>query len=108
MLQRTRSLCHATAFPPAIVPAAKPARYTPSGRQMRHRRAASQVTGISPSSVDFFHLDCLSSEVRLNVDLDAVLTVLAHGCYRWLATQLHGFGQAKPKSVYCKVEFANT
>jgi len=54
------------------------------------------------SSVDFFHLDCLSSEVRLNVDLDAVLTVLAHGCYRWLATQLHGFHQAKPKSVYRK------
>jgi hypothetical protein len=54
------------------------------------------------SSVDFFHLDCLSSEVRLNVDLDATLTVLAHGCYRWLATQLHGFGQAKPKSVYRK------
>ncbi len=28
------------------------------------------------SGVDFFHLDCLSSEVRLNVDLDTVLTVL--------------------------------
>lgn len=54
------------------------------------------------SSVDFFHLDCLASEVRLNVDLDTVLTVLAHGCYRWLATHLHGFGQAKPKSVYRK------
>jgi hypothetical protein len=54
------------------------------------------------SSVNFFHLDCLSSEVRLNVDLDTVLTVIAHGCYRWLATQLHGFGHAKPKSVYRK------
>lgn len=54
------------------------------------------------SSVDFFHLDCLSSEVRLNVDLDTVLTVLANGCYRWLATQLYGFSQAKPKSVYRK------
>jgi hypothetical protein len=54
------------------------------------------------SSVDFFHLDCLASEVRLNVDLDTVLTVLAHGCYRWLATRLHGFDHAKPKSVYRK------
>ena len=54
------------------------------------------------SSVDFFHLDCLSSEVRLNVDLDTVMTVIAHGCYRWLATRLHGFGHAKPKSVYRK------
>ena len=34
------------------------------------------------SSVNFFHLDCLSSEVRLNVDLDTVLTGLANGCYR--------------------------
>lgn len=54
------------------------------------------------SSVNFFHLDCLSSEVRLNVDLDTVLTVLANGCYRWLASQLHGFDQAKPKALYRK------
>jgi hypothetical protein len=42
-------------------------------------------------SINFFHLDCLASEVRLNVDLDATLTVLANGCYRWLAKQLRGF-----------------
>jgi hypothetical protein len=35
-------------------------------------------------SVNFFHLDCLASEVRLNVDLDAALTVIANGCYRCL------------------------
>jgi hypothetical protein len=61
------------------------------------------------SSVNFFHLDCLSSEVRLNVDLDTVLTVLANGCYRWLANQLHGFGNAKPKQLYRKfVETSGT
>src|SRR4051794_32467990 len=27
-------------------------------------------------SVNFFHLDCLASEVRLNVDLDVALTVI--------------------------------
>lgn len=54
------------------------------------------------SSVNFFHQDCLSSEVRLNVDLDTVLTVLANGCYRWLANQLHGFDQSKPKALYRK------
>ena len=54
------------------------------------------------TSVNFFHLDCVSSEVRLNVDLDTVLTVLANGCYRWLATRLHGFGKAQPKQVYRK------
>lgn len=51
------------------------------------------------SSVNFFHLDCLSSEVRLNVDLDTVLTVLANGCYHWLANQLHGFDETKPKQL---------
>jgi hypothetical protein len=54
------------------------------------------------TSVNFFHLDCLASEVRLNVDLDAVLTVLANGCYRWLARRLHGFDKTAPKKVYRK------
>lgn len=53
-------------------------------------------------SVNFFHLDCLASEVRLNVDLDVALTVIANGCYRWLARQLKGFEQSKPKDVYRK------
>src|SRR5439155_11264164 len=53
-------------------------------------------------SVNFFHLDCLASEVRLNVDLDAALTVLAHGCYRWLARNLKGFDRCAPKRVYRK------
>lgn len=53
-------------------------------------------------SVNFFHLDCLASEVRLNVDLDVVLTVLANGCYRWLGKQLRGFDKAAPKQLYRK------
>jgi hypothetical protein len=51
-------------------------------------------------SVNFFHLDCLASEVRLNVDLDATLTVLANGCYRWLGKQLRGYDKAAPKQLY--------
>lgn len=52
------------------------------------------------TSVNFFHLDCLASEVRLNVDLDAVLTVLANGCYRWLGSRLRGYEKAAPKQLY--------
>jgi hypothetical protein len=52
------------------------------------------------SAVNFFHLDCLASEVRLNVDLDTALTVLANGCYRWLGRQLHGFEKASPEQLY--------
>jgi hypothetical protein len=51
-------------------------------------------------AVNFFHLDCLASEVRLNVDLDTALTVLANGCYRWLGRRLHGFAKASPKQLY--------
>lgn len=51
-------------------------------------------------SVNFFHLDCLASEVRLNVDLDAVLTVVANGCYRWLGKRLRGYEKAAPKQLY--------
>jgi hypothetical protein len=61
------------------------------------RNGVEDALGIS---VDFFHLDCLASEVRLNVDLDVALTVIAHGCYRWLATRLRGFDKAKPKQLY--------
>src|SRR5262249_42571695 len=50
-------------------------------------------------SVNFFHLDCLASEVRLNVDVDVAATVLANGRYRWLAKQLRGFDKAAPKPL---------
>ena len=72
-----------------------------SGRDVITRYAGRN--GIEDSlgiSVNFFHLDCLASEVRLNVDLDVALTVVAHGCYRWLASQLHGFDKAKPKQLF--------
>jgi hypothetical protein len=51
------------------------------------------------TNIDFFHMDNVSSEVRLNVDLDVTLTVIANGCYRWLAKRLKGFEKAKPKQL---------
>jgi hypothetical protein len=53
-------------------------------------------------SVNFFHLDCLASEVRLNVDVDVASTVLANGCYRWLAKKRRGFDKAAAKQLYRK------
>jgi hypothetical protein len=47
--------------------------------------------------VNFFQLDCLASEARFNVDFDVALSVIAHGCSRWLATRLFGCGTSKPK-----------
>src|SRR5262249_49877534 len=71
------------------------------GRDVISRYAGGNGVGDSLGiSVNFFHLDCLASEVRLNVDLDVALPVLAHGCYRWLAARLSGFEKAKPKQLY--------
>jgi transposase len=52
--------------------------------------------------ITFFHLDCLCSEVRLNVDFDLTLTVLADLLYRRLAERLKGFAQAGPSKLYRK------
>ena len=53
-------------------------------------------------NVNFFHADCLSSEVRLNVHADVVMTVLANGCYRWLGQRLKGCERMEPKQLYRK------
>jgi transposase len=52
--------------------------------------------------ITFFHLDCLCSDVRLNVDFDLTLTVLADLLYRKLGERLKGFGQAGPAKLFRK------
>jgi transposase len=52
--------------------------------------------------ITFFHLDCLCSDVRLNVDFDLTLTVLADLLYRRLAERLKGFAQASPSKLFRK------
>ncbi len=59
-----------------------------------------RVEGGLGNCVNFFHLNCLSSEVRLNVDVDTTMTVLAQGCYRWLGKQLKGYDKASAKSLF--------
>lgn len=52
--------------------------------------------------IKFFHLDCLASGVRLNVDFDLTLTVVADLLYRMLGWRLKGFGRASPQKLYRK------
>jgi transposase len=52
--------------------------------------------------ITFFHLDCLCSDVRLNVDFDLTLTVVADLLYRCLAERLRGFAQASPYTLFRK------
>ena len=56
--------------------------------------------------ITFFHLDCLSSEVRLNVDFDLTLTVAAALLYQRLGGRLKGFANATPQKLFAK--FVNT
>jgi hypothetical protein len=51
-------------------------------------------------SIDFFHLDALSSAVALNVDFDVLLTVVASGIYRQLARALRGHERAHARQVF--------
>ena len=52
--------------------------------------------------ITFFHLDCLCSAVRLNVDFDLTLTVLADLLYRRLAERLKGFWRSGPSKLFRK------
>jgi transposase len=52
--------------------------------------------------ITFFHLDCLCSDVRLNVDFDLTLTVLADLLYRKLAERLKGFSRTGPSKLFRK------
>ena len=51
-------------------------------------------------SVDFFHLDSLSSAVALNVDFDVLLSVIASGIYRRLAGALRGYERARARQIF--------
>jgi hypothetical protein len=51
-------------------------------------------------SVDFFHLDSLSSAIRIKVDFDVILTEIASGLYRMVARHLQGFESAKARQVF--------
>ena len=52
--------------------------------------------------ITFFYLDCLCSDVRLNVDFDLTLTVLADLLYRRLAERLKGFVRVGPARLFRK------
>ncbi|MBV8401431.1 MAG: hypothetical protein JOZ17_22300 [Acetobacteraceae bacterium] len=60
------------------------------------------VEGGLGEQITFFHLDCLSSDVRLNVDFDLTLTVAADLLYRELARRLKGFERASPDKLFRK------
>src|ERR1039457_4509846 len=51
-------------------------------------------------AVKFFHLDALSSAVRLKVDFDVTLTEVASGLYRMLGRRLAGYESARSRQLF--------
>jgi transposase len=51
-------------------------------------------------SVDFFHLDALSSAIRIKTDFDVTLTEIATALFRRLARHLPGYETAKARQVF--------
>ncbi len=51
-------------------------------------------------SVDFFHLDALSSAVALNVDFDVLLTIIGSGIYRLFAKSLRGYERVRARQLF--------
>ncbi|MDP2815200.1 MAG: transposase [Rectinemataceae bacterium] len=73
----------------------------PTPRQLITRYAQRMVIENSlAESVDFFHLDALSSAVPLKVDFDVLLTVLASGLYRAFAKSIRGYKTAKARQLF--------
>ncbi len=56
--------------------------------------------------ITFFHLDCLASDVRLNIDFDLTLTVVAAMLYHQLASRVKGYADSTPQKLFRK--FVNT
>jgi hypothetical protein len=51
-------------------------------------------------AVQFFHLDALSSAVRLKIDFDVTLTEVASGLYRMLGRRLAGYESAQSRQLF--------
>ncbi len=51
-------------------------------------------------AVEFFHLDALSSAVRLKIDFDVTLTEVASGLYRMPGRRLHGYEAGHSRQLF--------
>ncbi|MEA2103986.1 MAG: transposase [Candidatus Cloacimonadota bacterium] len=51
-------------------------------------------------SIDFFHLNKLSSSIIVKVDFDLTMTLAAHTIYKLFTKKIDGFGDKKAKTIY--------
>ena len=77
-------------------------RLTSSAAKLIKRYAQRMIieNGIE-DSIDFFHMDALSSAVAMKVNLDVQLTLMASSLYRLLALKIaNGYQQAKSRHIF--------
>jgi hypothetical protein len=73
---------------------------SPAGKRVeRYARRMPIENGLA-DAVDFFHLEALSSALRLKVDFDVTLTGVATGLYRMIARKLPGDEAAKGRQIF--------
>ena len=73
----------------------------PTARQLITRYAQRMLIENSlADTVDFFHLDALSSAISLKIDFDVLLTIVASGLYRSFAKGLRGYERAKARQLF--------
>ena len=74
-------------------------RTTPAKRITRYAQRMLIENGLA-DAVQFFHLDALSSAVRLKIDFDVTLTEVASGLYRMLGRRLAGYESAQSRQLF--------
>ena len=74
-------------------------RTSPAKRITRYAQRTLIENGLA-ESVDFFHMDALSSAVGMKIDFDVTLTEAATGLYRMLARRLDGYEKARARQIF--------
>lgn len=73
---------------------------TPAAKRITRYAKRMLIENGLADAVHFFHLDALSSAVRLKIDFDVTLTEVATGLYRMLARQLAGYESAQCRQLF--------
>jgi len=75
-------------------------RRSPAKLIERYAQSMDIENGIS-DGIDFFHMDALSSEVPMKVNLDMQLTLMASGLYRLLGSHVgNGHETARSRTIF--------
>src|ERR1039458_3735900 len=73
---------------------------TPAAQRITRYAQRMLIENGLADAVKFFHLDALSSAVRLKIDFDVTLTEVASGLYRMLGRRIAGYESAHSRQLF--------